>query len=354
MIRHFLLRPVALAWLSASLAACAMAPREHARLAVIDEAWISGSSLPDVVDSVAAWPQADGGLQVIATAKGAHRLRFYDAADGRLLRMVGSAGAAPGQFDRPNGIFVADDLAFVVERDGRRVQVLDLRDDRVLGQFGEDVLHAPYGLWVWPQGEGRYQVFVTDSYSDEAALAERLHERVKRFALDVGRRDRFATQLLATFGDTEGEGVLHTVESIWGDPLHGRLLIADEHADHRDLKVYDFDGHYLGRRVGRGQFHAEPEGIALIDCGGGDGYWLVSDQHARHQSFQLFDRRSLASVGAFAPRTTRMVDGIWFQPGAHGAFRDGVLFSQHDDRAVVAFDWARIVAALDLRAGCQG
>src|SRR5690606_3287371 len=135
----------------------------------------------------------DGQVLLLATAKATHRLVAYDGATGAFIRHVGGQGAGEGQFDRPNGIAIAGDLAFVVERDNRRVQVLRLPGMDTVATFGTDVLRMPYGLWVSPVGEG-YEVYVTDAYmAGEDAQGEdilpplaELDRRVHRFAFTPG------------------------------------------------------------------------------------------------------------------------------------------------------------------------
>ncbi|NHN20667.1 phytase, partial [Bacillus amyloliquefaciens] len=87
------------------------------------------------IDSPAAWRAPDGRLWLIAPAKATDKLVVYDGSTGQPLRDVGSSGTAPGQFDRPNGIAVLDDLLWIVERDNHRVQVLSLPDFAPLATF---------------------------------------------------------------------------------------------------------------------------------------------------------------------------------------------------------------------------
>src|SRR5690606_8126403 len=181
----------------------------------------------------------------------------------------------------------------------------------------------------------------TDSYytqGDRLPADEELGERVKVF--DVSHADgQVAATLANRFGDTQGAGVLRTVESIWGDVAHNRVLVADENETRLDVKIYDLDGRFTGTLIGSGLFKREPEGIALIECGAdGDGYWLISDQHTPRQIFRLFDRRTLAYVGSFAPGAAHTVDGVWFHPAPFDDFPSGALFVQHADAAVAAFD----------------
>src|SRR3546814_4629314 len=76
---------------------------------------------------------------------------------------VGRSGAGEGEFDRPNGVAVVDELLFVVERDNRRVQVLRLPGFSHVASFGNEEFEKPYGIWVNRTGDG-YEAYVTDAY----------------------------------------------------------------------------------------------------------------------------------------------------------------------------------------------
>src|SRR5690606_15253193 len=198
--------------------------------AAVPEAFATPMTPGDNIDSVASWTGPDGKVLLLATAKSTHRLVVYDGATGALVRHVGERGAGPGQFDRPNGIAVADDLAFVVERDNHRVQVLRLPGMETVAEFGADVLQLPYGLWV-NQVDGGYEVYVTDAYmAGEDAEGEdilpplaELDRRVHRFALAAAADGSgYRASHIAAFGDTTPEGALRVVESLWGDAANDR------------------------------------------------------------------------------------------------------------------------------------
>ena len=104
--------------------------------------------------------------------------------------------------------------------------------------------------------------------------------------------------------------------------------------------------------VGRGVYAYQPEGIALFACGA-EGYWITSDQHPAGQRFHVFDRESLAHLGSFRGETVRNTDGLWIEQSSFGPFAHGALFAQHDDRSVVAFDWATVADALKLKRACE-
>ena len=326
-------------------------------LPVVDEAFVTALTPNDNIDSPAAWAAPDGATWVIATAKATDRLVIYDGASGRTLRTFGTSGTGAGQFDRPNGVAVIDDLLFVVERDNHRVQVLRLPDFGHVATFAADDLVKPYGVWVRKVDEG-YALYVTDSYDDgEDAQGndilpplEKLDRRVHRYAM---RRDGggFTVQALGAFGDATPDGALRVVESIWGDTDNDRLLIAEEDETYaNELKVYDLAGRFSGRTIGRDVFAAQAEGIMLKTCADGGGWWITTEQGKGRTVVHLFDRKSLAHAGAVTGRTVANTDGIWLNDVASSRFPEGVLYAVHDDQGMVALDWAQIAQAAGLPA----
>ncbi len=323
--------------------------------AVIDEAWISAAYDADELDSLAVWPDETGGLRLLASAKRSERILMFDADSGRQLQAFGGPGSAEGEFRRPNGLAVFGDLLFVVERDNHRVQAFELPSFRALGSFGATELEVPYGIWLDETAPGELTAYVTDSFMADFRTGtlparERLAERIKRFHITLDDEGGLDARYLDAFGDTSDEGALRMVESIAGDPAHGRLLIADE--DQRvgsTLREYALDGRFLGRSLPR--FEGDAEGIALWECDIDDGYWIAADQ-VRPTRFRLFDRRTLAPAGSFSGRRTGFTDGIALHASASQRYPDGVLFALHDDRAVAAFDLGEIARSLQLSPAC--
>lgn len=324
----------------------------------VAEAWLSAMIPADNIDSPTAWTAPDGKVWVIATAKSTDQLLVYDGATGETLQRVGKPGKAEGEFDRPNGVAVVDDLLFVVERDNRRVQLMRLPGFTPLATFGTDELRQPYGLWVNRTDAG-FDVYVTDAYTagEDAAgedilppLAE-LDRRVHRYAVSSAAADGYSARHVAAFGDTTADGALRVVESVWGDPANDRLLVAEEDETYaNELKVYDLEGRFAGRTVGRDVFKAQAEGIALKACADGSGWWLTTEQGKGRTVFHLFDRATLAHVGAVAGKTVANTDGIWLHDVSSQRFPEGALYAVHDDQGVVALDWRDIAGALSLHA----
>jgi len=323
--------------------------------AVVKEAFVTEATPEDNIDSPASWLQ-DGRLMVVATAKATDRLVVYDGDTGRRLRTVGGPGTGPGQLQRPNGVATVDDrYAFVVERDNHRVQMFRLPGFEPVLAFGQDELVQPYGLWVNRKGDG-YEVLVSDAYmAGEDAQGEdivpplsQLDRRFRRYELGQAG-GTWTARAAGAFGDTTAAGAIRVPESLFGDAANGRLLVAEEDVPTGTrLREYDLQGRYLGRDVGAGKYVAQAEGIALMRCADGSGWWVGSDQFADRTVFHLFDRRSLAHVGSFAGEVTGLTDGVWLDERGDARFPQGVLYASHQDLGLAAFDWRDIAAALGL------
>lgn len=346
---------LASALLLSTLAGCSLLGERDAPLptfagqVTLKERYLTARDPADNVDSPALWHAPNGQHWLIATAKTTDRVLIYDATTGAPIKKFGVAGKALGQFERPNGVFVIDDLALIVERDNRRVQVFQLPDFKPLHAFGDtgaESLKKPYGLWVQKLSLDNYRVFVTDNYEKpdesrppDAELGARVHQYALRKTAEGWR-----SSLERRFGATSGKGVLHIVESVWGDPVHGRLLLADEEEfQFRDVKVYGFDGQFQNVRMGGGVFRAQPEGIALYSCADGSGLWFLTDQSRGENFFHIFDRKTLEYQASFSGEVTRNTDGIWLSQKPMPGFAHGSFMAVHDDGNVAAFDLGEIL-----------
>jgi 3-phytase len=337
------------------LAACGSAPRAYDSLPVVEESFVTALTPADNIDSMTLWIAPGDEPWLIATAKEADQLVVYDARDGRELRRAGGSGTGLGQLDRPNGIAVAGDHLFVVERDNRRVQVFALPGLEPVFAFGSEELRYPYGLWLHHANDG-YDVYVTDAYEAPDGslppLAE-LDERVKLYRVDGLRQGEPRARYVWAFGDTSEAGALRGVESVHGDPAFGRLLVAEEDETYgSELKVYDLAGRFTGTLVGRDRYVNQAEGLALWACPDGSGYWIAADQSDAANQFHLFDRRTLAHVYTFRGATTQTTDGVWLHQAPLPGFPAGAFFASHADAAVSAFDWAAIARAAKIPETC--
>jgi len=343
-----------------SLAVSACSPQSS--VAVIAERYLTPTDASMNIDSVTVHAGTGDAVWLFATAKAGDVIRIYAAASGMHLRDLGGPGTGPGEFRRPNGILARDGMLFVIERDNHRVQILGLPGLATLGLIGDATLVRPYGGYLQPLGDDRYRLFVSDAYETADGRIpppDQLDRRIQVFTIAAERAaDGTVTAIAAqherAFGATAGDGVLYVVESLWGDPRFDRLLIAEEDpAGGRVIKTYSLDGRFTGPLIGDGIFRSQPEGIALYACADGSGYWITTDQARRRNVFQLFDRRTLNHAGGFSGTVTGNTDGIWLHQEPLPGLPAGVLFAVHDDRAVAAFDWRDIAAALGLpQAAC--
>ena len=326
----------------------------------VQESWFTFDIPAENVDSIAYWENPEGDTPwLLVTAKASHAVHVYDARNGFLLKRVGGLGAFAGQFNRPNGIAVADDLMFVVERDNQRVQILKLPEFSPVISFGAESLIKPYGLWVQELGidpsdpdSPRYRVYVTDNYeyaegqrtADGAIppIAE-LGERVRVY--DIERDgDVLDAELSFSFGATEGAGTLQVVESIWGDPAHNQLFISEENPETgSSLKVYTLDGEFTGTVVGQDIFQFQSEGLA-IDT---ERNWLIAtDQGKTANYFHIFEVGTYQHLGTFEGTYTLNTDGVCLVTTPIGYHKGGIFFAIHNDRQVSALDWDTVVKQL--------
>ena len=323
-------------------------------VAALRESWMTTRDTLDNIDSPAVWHGPRGEHWVLSTAKATDVVVVNDAATGALVRRLGASGTGRGQMRRPNGIAIAGDLVFVVERDNHRVQVFRLPWFESLGTFADKDLRLPYGIALYAEAPDRFMVYVTDNYEmpDESVPPDSLlGERVRQYRVTVTGGLR--AEPIRAFGDTSGPGVLKVVESIALDLPNQRLLIAEELETGSHIKVYTPEGKFTGQIIGAGLFPHQAEGIILYACGDTAGYWVTTDQDLTVNTFHVFDRSTLRLLGSFRGDSTLNTDGIALTQHGFGNFPSGAFYAVHNDGNVAAFSWAAIADALGLRKDCD-
>lgn len=309
----------------------------------------------DNIDSPTFWQSADGKEAfVIATSKERHNLFVYDANNLKLVKQVGRQGKGEVEFDRPNGIWIDKDYLFVCERDNHRIQVLKLPEFSFIGFIGEKELKRPYGLTLYQTKDGHYQLFVTDQYESETEVylpASSLNERVKEFSFNI-IDGKINYNLVKSFGETTGKGVLWIVESIFADTTYNRLLIAEEDKNQNIVKVYDMNGKYIGVDLGDDLIEYQAEGIMMYDCGNGEGYYFLTDQDyytLNNNTFHIFNRKDMKYIGSFISDKINNTDGIWMTNQKFGKFNNGALIAVNDDGGVGIIDINKIFTKLNIK-----
>lgn len=319
----------------------------------IKEVYTTAWNDKDNIDSPAFWQSADKKQNLlIATSKNKHNLFVYNAESGKLIKTIGHKGNGQLEFKRPNGIWEIDDLLFVCERDNHRVQVIAMPDFQFIGFIGEKELKKPYGISVYKSVD-EYIIYVTDQYEAEDGSylpLDQLNERVKKYSFTVVN-NKIETKFLKSFGDTKGKGVLFIVESIYADPTNNNLMIAEEDKNQNVHKIYDLEGNFKNLIVGDDLFDYQAEGIALYDCGNGEGYWFCMDQDyylTNNNKINIFDRKTFKHIGTFITGKTNNTDGIWLTQKPFGKFANGALFAVQNDGGVSAFDLGTIIKTMKL------
>jgi hypothetical protein len=147
-------------------------------LPALEEQFHTDRDEGDNVDSPAVWHGPDGQHWLLATAKEGDTIIAFDATDGSLIKRFGKSGSGSGQFERPNGIAVIDDLVLVVERDrvvfgvtvvGSELDGLEFilptwvvshecsedASSGLMAEYDEDVIEVKTRLWLtWVLGHG--------------------------------------------------------------------------------------------------------------------------------------------------------------------------------------------------------
>lgn len=293
------------------------------------------------LDSPAVWIAPDPSRSLLfVTDKTLDYVEVHDPVQNTYVGRFGGSGSEPGRFQRPNSVAVAyavpsttgpQDVLFVVERDNQRVSAFLLPWGLYLGAFGSSSLQEPMGIGLhWESGQ--LQAWVTD-----IGFAP---DRVVVFGIAITGTGLAGTPLF-TF-NAPANAVL---ESILIDPVERRALVCDEGSGH-DVMVFDLAGQ-LVERFGSGVFVDDPEGIALWDAGGGEGYLIVADQQALPVQFEVFGRREHRWLGHFTGATNG-TDGVALVQQSLPNLPGGSFFAAHEDRAVHAYSWTDIAAAMHL------
>ena len=339
-------------WMALVVVACrADVPPEEpaaaaAREVTVAESWVSVADTMWDLDTPALWARGDSGL-VLVTGKGSHDIRVFDVRTGEARAPIGGRGEALGQFNRPNAVLVSGDLAFVIERDNHRVQILKLPAGTPLGSFGEGDLQLPYGgviAGILPE----LTFYITDDYEAPLDSTADLSRRLHRFRVRFDAGGIATVEDHAALGQRAGPAALRVVETIGRDPEGGLLYVADE--SQKSYLVFDSTGSYTGRTLAEGLIRGDPEGMALVECRDRTGYWIATDQQPTVSWFRVFRRDNLEYLGSFRGERTTNTDGVSFAAGPVPGFPAGVFLTVHDDQAVSAFDWARVAEALGI--GC--
>jgi DNA-binding beta-propeller fold protein YncE len=149
---------------------------------------------------------ATGELYVADTY--AHEIKVLSE-DGKLLRTIGERGEAPGEFNFPTHLAIAQGKLYVTDTMNNRVQILPLAggDARVVGQRG-----LYYGNLVRPKGvavDSDRNIYIVESYYDNLLIFNEAGE----FLMPIG-------------GVGKTTGKFYLPSGVWVDRFD-RVFVAD-------------------------------------------------------------------------------------------------------------------------------
>lgn len=107
----------------------------------------------------------ESGLLFVADTH-AHDIKVF-APDGRLDRIIGERGEAPGEFNFPTHIAIADGKLYVTDTMNSRIQIMPLSGEGEVQVLGSRGLY--YGNLVRPKGvavDSENNIYVVESYYD--------------------------------------------------------------------------------------------------------------------------------------------------------------------------------------------
>ncbi len=362
-------------------------------IANIPQAWASPELKYNDTDSLAACRLQSGKTIVLATSKGGHWIHLFDAETGKPASTMhqewryGSQGKSIGQFARPNGICVVHfivggersvssnlppvPVVLVVERDNARVQAFWPDGPRPAGMFGQGKLHRPYGCAVgrcsgvgyggggysrygssakelWAPSKSNWLLYVTETDVPPEHTVKVFE--LERRPCETCGQDIIDGKLVKSFGATSGKGRIHEAESIAIDHKHKHVLLCDEAAKPKNVKVYTTDGAFTGMTFADGMIEGDPEGIAVYygsmrrGVQEDPGFVILTDQQDAISVWHVFERKTYKHLGAFTGEpTVANTDGIALLQGRIGKYRRGMFFAVDDDADVRGYDLGKII-----------
>ena len=251
------------------------------------------------LDSITSWENL-----ILVSSKKNHSILCFDKENGMLLDTIGSKGFDHDKFNRPNGIKVINDYLFIVERDNKRCQIVDMKSKQGISYFGFKNLKKPYGI----DGifyNGQYIIFITDKKK----------QLVFKFNIILKDNEikRISSEEFIKLSDSKLESILLDEES-------NRILIADENK--KKVKIFTLAGILIDNI--ENIFQGDPEGIIKTD-----NNYIFTDQIEDGTYFHVFNKSNLKYSHTLHNNLIKNSDGLHYS--------DNYLYTIHDDCSLVKF-----------------
>ena len=294
--------------------------------------WISECHPMFNIDSLATWTNEKKEL-IFVTSKNNNDVMIMDRKDGRELARFGNTGNQLGEFKRPNGITIIDNLIIVLERENHRIQIFGLPKLDLIGTFGNDILVNPYGICslrlIDINNIARYSLFVTDDQK----------KTVFNFIIGMKNNKLMFVKYYPLIENNKPVR-LERIESLCPDIKYNRLLVADEIS--KNIKIYNLQGEYI-ETIGDNIFIGEPEGMALVKTDPNNGIYITTDQLQNDNKFHLWNRQDLKYLGYFSNKNIQNTDGICVSQQDYNC---GSFYAVHNDCAIARINLKDILEGL--------
>ena len=235
------------------------------------------------LDSITSWNN-----DILVTSKDSHNILAFDNETGKLKYKFGGKGYDHDKFNKPNGIKLINDYLFIVEKDNKRCQIIDMKTKESISFFGFKKLKKPCGI----DGiflKNQYIIFITD---------EKL-ECIFKFNIKI-EDDEIKRISSSIFLELSGS----KLESVLLDNENNRLLIADE--DRKKIKIFSLNGILI--KVISNIFEGSPEGLVMTN----DSY-IFTDQVLDKAFFHVFDISNFEYKYTYFNNLIKNTDGIYFK-----------------------------------------
>ena len=276
------------------------------------------------IDSIAFWKSKDELIShIYVTGKEDGAVHIYNANNGDFVGFLKKNSSGLGEFQRPNGILVLEDILYVVERDAHKISIFSLPELTFESSIGFNELQYPYGIAGFTDSiDKSHKIFVTDN--PNAGLPQK--DRIKHWKINYN--EDIQIEYLGLFGNE----MFRKVETIACDKELNRLLVAEEETSKNKIVSLNLtDGNLESTPLDTFKFLYEPEGLALIPE---LDIWIATDQSDNDNRFYIFDRMNLTLLDTIGLNGVTNTDGI--AVGKIG--EDWFLYAVDDDRRVGSFN----------------
>ena len=84
----------------------------------------------DKFDSITSWNNL-----ILVSNKNKHTILCYEKNSGKLVHTIGSKGFDYDKFNKPSGLKVINDYLFIVEKDNKRCQIVNMKNKEAISYF---------------------------------------------------------------------------------------------------------------------------------------------------------------------------------------------------------------------------